>query len=1806
MKRTIWLAILLTLLLAVFTACGSKDTPTVDTSSKETSAVVTDPTGNQPAESEAPETDAPETDELETAPVETNLTETAPVETNLTETAPAENNPAETDSAETSPAETDSVETETSHTHAWGDWTTIEEATCTETGMSERTCACGEKETQDIEALGHTEAIDEAVAPTCTETGLTEGKHCSVCHEVLLSQETVDALGHDEIFHEGQNASCTENGWDEYMTCSRCDYTTYAEVPALGHTVFSFVEYEAPVQLYVAVNDETYPFTINGDGIIISTNHDDNSVATYTIIAQRSIKLDFAFAVSSESNYDYLVVEYNGSIFKSVSGSQDWESYYINLSEGDVFSFSYSKDYSSSDGQDCIYIFFFTEPTASVVEELVLATEEILASMQSTCTEDVCCQECDAVLIERLGHTEVIDAAVAPTASETGLTEGKHCSVCNEILVEQEVIPATGSVGLIYELKSAGTGYIVTGIGTCTDSAVCIPEIYQGLPVTEIARRAFYNCATITEITIPKSVTSIGRQCLYKCSNLKTVYYNSNYAPTTDTVFLNIASLEKVVFGGQSVPDNILYDCPYVKEVEILDSVTTIGTSAFYECTGLQTITISNNVSCIPAYILEGCTALAHISAPCVPVVSGNGEETWSHLFDGNVPSSVKKLTITNGTHIIDYAFMSWTSLEEIVFSSNIVSIGEGAFAYCSSLNSVTIPDGVTSIGVYAFYECTSLQNITLPGSVSSIGNGAFYCCSSLESITIPASVEYIGEYAFVDCLNLKNVHYEGTVDQWCNVVIGTAGSPCFNKAALYINGVLVDELIIPRSVTHINREAFSFCTSLVSVTFESNSQLTTLYDNAFLCCPNLTSVILPDGLTFIDYNVFKGCTSLTSVGPVGSGASVEIPDTVTAIGYAMFRDCISLEIVEIPDSIDTISEKAFNGCTALTSITIPDSVNIIGNIAFSGCTALTSISIPDSVTSIGDEAFNGCTALTSISIPDSVNTIGNSAFRGCTSLASIFIDENTASIGENAFSDCTSLSTITFSEDSQLVSIGSEAFSGCTSLTSIDIPLSVTSIGSGAFTNCSNLNSIFTPVLSAANVYYGDFESLFAYDVPKKLETVIIAGNAHMEEGVFRYCSSLINVIILEGVTEIASDAFYGCKSLTNVVIPNSVTTIGESAFSDCTSLTNIIIPNSVTTISNRGFACCYSLKTVTFAAGSSLNTIGESAFIGCELLRSIELPAGVTTIGYQAFANCDSLRSIELPAGLTTIGAAAFQNCTSLTSIEIPASVTQINSGSYSGCFGQCTKLATVIFSEGSQLTAISDGTFVGCSSLTSITIPDNVTTIGDNAFASCKNLASVTFGKDSQLTTIVDFAFYNCKKLAAINFAGTEEQWNAIEKEYYWDHQAGQYTIYYNYEPDDESSQGSGATTTDTRYSIYIDNEYFIDTDDNFRYIVAEKYTYYQLFIKDNETGEILTYGTDGLTCVSADDSMVSVGPSGTMVIHQEGGVSISLVQNGTVLDTIAVHGCVENSRITNYAATKDSELFSNGFAPNNRLKVFNYQSTFVEDSSYEGGGYYKVTFDVYNDVPTYFCVAVFDKNDNLLDQKLIDGYSGGVVSEMVDTFINFGDWFNGNLVSGETEIGQKKTSVEFEVPLGGYVDFLTLNNSYHMVFANTLCGVVIHAMEAGEDWAKLIEVASTDIDVDKVKFGEALVNKIAKNLDLSPDEVIKKIMDLAVDKDDYAAFATSLMTFIWSSEITLEDLFITLAECTKSDLPGLSSEMVNGSIDLALTVIPPAKILKKLADATVSSLQYAIILKDIAYMSTNNSDFLIIVYPTEHIS
>ena len=262
----------------------------------------------------------------------------------------------------------------------------------------------------------------------------------------------------------------------------------------------------------------------------------------------------------------------------------------------------------------------------------------------------------------------------------------------------------------------------------------------------------------------------------------------------------------------------------------------------------------------------------------------------------------------------------------------SVTSIGRDAFSYCYSLRSVTIPNSVTRIDWCAFYWCTGLTSITIPSGVTSIDHYAFENCTSLTSITIPDSVRYIGNDIFRDCNSLTSINVD-------------SGNSNYSS----MNGNLFN-----KDKTELIRYAMGKSDTLYTIP----GSVTSIGDDAFANCSQLTSVNISAGVTSIGYRAFGYCINLTNI---------TIPNSVTSIGDEAFSYCSSLTSVTIPNSVTSIDGYTFLNCSSLTNVTIPDNVTTISHSAFSGCSSLTSVTIPNSVTSIFYGAFYGCSNLTDV-----------------------------------------------------------------------------------------------------------------------------------------------------------------------------------------------------------------------------------------------------------------------------------------------------------------------------------------------------------------------------------------------------------------------------------------------------------------------------------------------------------------------------------------------------------------------------------------------------------------------------------------------------------------------------------------------------------------------------------------------------------------------------------------------------------------------------------------------------------------------
>ena len=260
----------------------------------------------------------------------------------------------------------------------------------------------------------------------------------------------------------------------------------------------------------------------------------------------------------------------------------------------------------------------------------------------------------------------------------------------------------------------------------------------------------------------------------------------------------------------------------------------------------------------------------------------------------------------------------------------------------------------------------------------------------------------------------------------------------------------------------------------------------------------------------------------------------------------------------------------------------------------------------------------------------------------------------------------------------------------------------------------------------------------------------VVKAGNNELSQPIFGWNNySVTSITIPNSITSISRSAFYNCNALKNVTIGNSVTSIKEYAFLSCTGLTSITIPNSVTSIGTGAFRSCYALNNVTI--GNSVTSIGDSAFSGCTGLTSITIPNNVTSIRDEAFAYCNALTDVTIDNSAASIGYRAFDTCP-LRTFDGGIRFLLLGSGIYlTECSGQESVFSIPSNVNGLPVISFSSSICEYKSNLTSVTIPNSVTRIGNKAFNGCSGLTSITI--PNSVTSVGQFAFQGCTSLNSV---------------------------------------------------------------------------------------------------------------------------------------------------------------------------------------------------------------------------------------------------------------------------------------------------------------------------------------------------------------------------------------------------------------------------------------------------------------------
>lgn len=621
--------------------------------------------------------------------------------------------------------------------------------------------------------------------------------------------------------------------------------------------------------------------------------------------------------------------------------------------------------------------------------------------------------------------------------------------------------------------------------------------------------------------------------------------------------------------------------------------------------------------------------------------------------------------------------------------------------------------------------SCSSGVNGTKPSDSNFDDSGEFFMgFENVISIPGDTSVEKVSDkiYSVTEDTTIK---FSGAINA---VLLKTV------MAAMQVNDSVnfALDLFDTTGITEWKKEWFEGSESLYAISLPKT--VTTIQKDSFTGCKNLKAITVsckiesyPSLGTYCIIN-FSGSIAEWLQSPV------ILPDN-----RRLYLNGKNEEItnISIPTSVTKIKEKAFYGYRGLTCITIPSNVEQIGNNAFYGCTALTDVIIEDGDTNLS-MGYNKMSYKYGR---------GEGLFYGCP-LTTVYIGRNIDYLTVDGYYDYgdspfawTTVSSVKFGNS--IAHIDDYMFIGCSNLKTIDIPKSVKSIGKSVFESCNKLENISLP------------------------EGITIIG-----EYTFEKCSSLKSITIPSGVTSIGENAFSECSALTNVTIPDSVTTIGESAFNECSALTNVTIPESVTTIGKSAFNGCSNLKEVIIP--SNVEIISENAFKDCSHLKSVILPANALSIDENAFNGCKELSSITIPNKIEVINSGAFNGCTSLTKLIISDGTSSLwmgtNKRSYNydggnGLFYDCPLDEVYIGRELSYNISSLCGfsPFAKINTINSVSFGNSLKGIENYLFYKCENLSSVLLPES--ITSIGAMTFAECNKLTTVYYQGNEEQWNAI---------------------------------------------------------------------------------------------------------------------------------------------------------------------------------------------------------------------------------------------------------------------------------------------------------------------------------------------------------------------------------------------------------------------------------------------------------
>ena len=1013
---------------------------------------------------------------------------------------------------------------------------------------------------------------------------------------------------------------------------------------------------------------------------------------------------------------------------------------------------------------------------------------------------------------------ESLEKIIIPDSTqEIGVSAFENCKALNEIVIPRKITKLNCSVFAgCSSLKTVSLENVkrISLADSCFRGCSQLSDIRNSNRITAIGCDAFRDCVSLKSASFSHKLNTVGCNAFSGCRSLQTADLSvCGIRSIPERMFYECKSLTAVSLPGRTerIGDRCFSRCSSLTRIVLKPSVINIGRYAFSGCTQLKSVIAAGNLQEIGSYAFENCFMLSRVH------FGGTPEQIGDHAFEGCDSlsySDIEGLDYPGMARFCGFTFHSFSEAEydfirnymteeNVIIPGTVCAVGDDAFRgakdengarWNKMLRSVTIPVSVKTIGERAFLGCKNLQTVTCGGNsiesigaqafsgcsalsevkgamhVSEIPDEAFQNCSSLKSIRFSEKVKSIGVHAFRGCQNLKNI---SILNQWMPRIIRTgafedcpvldypvdADRVCrlkltprsftlegfvFNRITQaeldfvreYMNS---DTVSIPESCIDINSVDFSVIGGMRKLIVPDSVH--SLPACAFKDCRSLEKVELPGKMTHIPANAFENCGQLKTVSFRGWQGNT-VPNGTT-IGSGAFFGCGSLTDLRLPEDLGEIKSHTFDGCVSLEQMDIPPNVTLIGNAAFKNCRELRTIRFPASLTGLGKSVFSGCTALESVADMDrtGVTVIQNNTFEFCSHLETLALPRTLKRIRGHAFEECSRLTVPRGFLPNSLEVIEDAAFQGCSSIECIRIPKGIKEIGSYTFKNCGSLKEISLPDhirhIGQSAFYCCSSLSSEEFELPADLESLGISA--------FAYCRSLREIRIPCGIQSFPEELFKGCRSLETVDIPEHIREIPNDCFKDCISLKKASLPDGLEIINVGAFRNCSALEMDLEGLPGSLTEIRESAFRQCDSLVRVRIPEQITKFSAAVFEGCRNLIEVEFSHHIGVIGNYAFADCTALETFPFRLVDDEIGDAA----FIHCGALRSPVFSD--SIKVIRSAAFRGCAGIEKISLPDSISMVCGAAFRENSSLRRVSLPET--VTVIKKSAFRDCRKLTDV---------------------------------------------------------------------------------------------------------------------------------------------------------------------------------------------------------------------------------------------------------------------------------------------------------------------------------------------------------------------------------------------------------------------------------------------------------------------